>query len=127
MNQEKFDRVVKAINQYEGVEEVFLLSPEGEILFKSNEFPLTETEAKELLVSWKEKKPSISYQGVRFAILKNDDIQLAAKNITSGQGNLAGSITNEGDYLVIHTASETGLILLEWSIFVNKVAWDQLD
>ena len=55
--------------------------------------------------------------------LKNDDIQLAAKNIAGGKGNVAGSITKEGDYLVIHTGPETGLILLEWSILVNKLAW----
>ena len=56
------------------------------------------------------------------AILKNDEIQLAAKNIGAGKGNIVGSVTKEGDYLVAHTRDE-GMILLEWSIFINKVAW----
>ncbi|MHA1192546.1 MAG: hypothetical protein ACTSP9_09655 [Promethearchaeota archaeon] len=47
---------------------------------------------------------------------------MAAKNITGGKGNVVGSITKEGDYLVAHTRDE-GLIILEWSIFINKVAW----
>jgi hypothetical protein len=54
--------------------------------------------------------------------LKNDEIQLAAKNIVGGKGNVVGSITKEGDYLIAHTRDE-GLIVLEWSIFINKVAW----
>ncbi|MBY9007993.1 MAG: hypothetical protein KGD63_14725 [Candidatus Lokiarchaeota archaeon] len=123
MNKEKFEKVVEDINEYEGVEEVFLLNNEGEVLFKSKEFPLTNEESKEILDAWKNKKPSITYLNNRYAIIKNDEIQLAAKNIVGGKGNIAGSITKEGDYLIIHTAQETGLILLEWSIFVNKIAW----
>ncbi|MCK4369925.1 MAG: hypothetical protein KAW03_02570, partial [Candidatus Lokiarchaeota archaeon] len=65
---------------------------------------------------------SLTFQNYRFAILKNDEIQLAAKNIGAGKGNIVGSVTKEGDYLVAHTRDE-GMILLEWSIFINKVAW----
>ena len=79
-------------------------------------------QAKALIKAWKENEPAVIFQGLRFAILKNDEIQLAAKNITGGKGNVVGSITKEGDYLVAHTRDE-GLILLEWSIFINKVAW----
>ena len=51
-------------------------------------------------------------------------IQLAAKNISGGKGNIAGSITKEGDtYLLVHISEDTEMILLEWSIAVNKVAW----
>ncbi len=124
MNEQKFNQVVEQLNEYEGVLEVFLLNSEGEVIFKSTPIsPITNHEAITLLKAWKEKEPSLTYQKSRFAILKNDDIQLAAKNITGGKGNIAGSITKDGNYLLIHTASETGLILLEWSIFVNKVAW----
>ena len=62
------------------------------------------------------------FQNHRFAVLKNDDIQLAARNIVGGKGNIIGSITKEGDYLIAHTRDE-GLIIFEWSIFINKAAW----
>jgi hypothetical protein len=124
MDDQRFNRMVEELNEYDGVKEVFLLNTEGEIVFKSSPIsPLTNHEAKAILKAWKEKEPSLTYQNFRYAILKNDDIQLAAKNITGGKGNIAGSITKEGDYLVIHTTQDTGMILLEWSIFVNKIAW----
>ena len=124
MDEQGFNRLVEQLNEYEGVEEVFLLNNEGEIIFKSTSIaPLTSEEAKTLLKAWKEKEPSLNYQNSRYAILKNDDIQLAAKNIAGGKGNIAGSITKDGNYLIAHIAPDTGMILLEWSIFVNKVAW----
>jgi len=124
MDEQRFNHLIEQLNEYEGVEEVFLLNSEGEIVFKSTSIaPLTVEEAKSLLKAWKEKKPSLNYQNSRYAILKNDDIQLAAKNIAGGKGNIAGSITKEGYYLIAHIAPDTGMILLEWSIFVNKVAW----
>ena len=122
MNTEKFENMVEQLREYEGVEEVFLLNSRGEVLFKSEEFLLPAEEAKSLLKAWKEKEPAIIFQDSRYAILKNDEIQLAAKNITGGKGNIVGSITKDGDYLVAHTRDE-GLIVLEWSIFVNKIAW----
>ena len=122
MEEQRFNHLVNALNEFEGVEEVFLLNNVGDILFKSGDFPLTSEEAKGILNAWKTKEPSLTFQNYRFAILKNDDIQLAAKNIGAGKGNIIGSITKEGDYLVAHTRDE-GMILLEWSIFINKVAW----
>ncbi|MFW9987136.1 MAG: hypothetical protein ACFFC3_00605 [Candidatus Odinarchaeota archaeon] len=122
MDEQRFNQLVNALHDYEGVEEVFLLNNEGDIAFKSGDFSLTSEEAKALLNAWKSKEPALSYQNYRFAILKDDDIQLAAKNIGAGKGNIVGSITKEGDYLVAHTRDE-GMILLEWSIFINKVAW----
>ncbi len=122
MDEQRFNQLVNALNEYEGVEEVFLLNDEGDIAFKSGDFLLTSEEAKAILNAWKSKEPALSFQNYRFAILKNDDIQLAAKNIGAGKGNIIGSITKEGDYLVAHTRDE-GMILLEWSIFINKVAW----
>jgi len=124
MDQDKFNRVVDDLNEYKGVTDVYLINDQGEVIFKSgNAAELSQAEGKSILKAWKEKEPSLTYQNSRFAILKNDDIQLAAKNIAGGKGNVAGSITKEGDYLVIHTDQETGLILLEWSILVNKLAW----
>ena len=122
MEEQRFNDLVKALNEYEGVEEVFLLNNEGDIVFKSGDFPLSNEEAKAILNAWKTKEPALTYQNYRFAILKNDEIQLAAKNIGAGKGNFIGSITKEGDYLVARTRDE-GMILLEWSIFINKVAW----
>lgn len=124
MNQEQFDTAVEKLNEYEGIEEVFLLNTDGEIIFKSKETEFDNIESKALLKAWKNKEPSIYFMNDRYAILKNDKIQLAAKNF-SGKGNIAGSVTKDGDYLLIHIHDNTGLILLEWSIFVNKVAWDQ--
>lgn len=122
MEKQRFNQLVNALNEYEGVEEIFLLNSEGDIVFKSEDFPLSSEEAKAILNAWKTKEPALTFQNYRFAILKNDEIQLAAKNIGAGKGNIIGSITKEGDYLVAHTRDE-GLILLEWSIFINKVAW----
>jgi len=125
MEEQEFNRIIDDLNQYEGIEEVFLLNSEGEVSFKSSTInPLTNKEAKAILKAWKEKEPSLTYQNFRYAIIKNDDIQLAAKNISNGKGNIAGSITKEGDsYLLVHISQDTDMILLEWSIFVNKVAW----
>jgi hypothetical protein len=122
MEEQRFNDYVSALNEYEGVEEVFLLNKEGDIVLKSSDFPISNEEAKDILKAWKTNEPALKYQNYRFAILKNDDIQLAAKNIGAGKGNIIGSITKEGDYLLAHTRDE-GMILLEWSIFLNKVAW----
>ncbi len=122
MEEHRFFNIVEKLKEYEGMDEIFLLNSEGEVIYKSEDFTLTSDEAKTLLKAWKEKEPAIIFHDLRFAILKNDEIQLAAKNITGGKGNIVGSITKEGDYLVAHTRDE-GLILLEWSIFINKVAW----
>ncbi|MEJ2249232.1 MAG: hypothetical protein P8Y70_03915 [Candidatus Lokiarchaeota archaeon] len=123
MENAEFKKLVEDLEEYNGVEEVFLLSPKGEILFKSKDFPFSDQEAKDLLKSWREKEGSINFQGYRFAILKNDELQLAAKNISQGKGNIVGSKTKDGDYVVAHISKDTGLILLEWSIYINKVAW----
>lgn len=122
MEEQRFQVLVKALEEQEGVEEIFLLNSDGEVVYKSGDFQLSNEEAKAILTAWKTKEPAIMFQTNRFAVLKNDDIQLAAKNIGGGKGNIVGSITKEGDYLVAHTRDE-GLIILEWSIFINKVAW----
>ncbi|MHA1913874.1 MAG: hypothetical protein ACW986_00390 [Promethearchaeota archaeon] len=122
MEEQRFRALSNSLNEQEGIEEIFLLNSEGNVVFKSGEFQLTDHEARAILTAWKTKEPALLFQGSRFAILKNDEIQLAAKNIGGGKGNIVGSITKEGDYLVAHTRDE-GLIILEWSIFINKVAW----
>ena len=81
MKEQRFNYLVNALNEFEGVEEIFLLNKEGDVVFKSGDFPLSSEEAKAILNSWKEKEPALVFQNYRFAILKNDEIQLAAKNI----------------------------------------------
>lgn len=122
MEEQRFQVLVKALQEQEGVEEIFLLNSEGEVVYKSEDFQLSNEEAGALLTAWKTKEPAIMFHNYRFAVLKNDEIQLAARNISGGKGNIVGSVTKEGDYLVAHTRDE-GLIILEWSIFINKVAW----
>ena len=122
MELQRFNYLVKELMEYDGIEQIFALSPEGEILFKSEDFLLSNEEAKAILKAWKENETALMFQGNRYAILKNDEIQLAAKNIVGGKGNIVGSITKEGDYIIAHT-QDKGLIVLEWSIFINKVAW----
>jgi hypothetical protein len=122
MEEQRFQVLVKALEEQEGVEEIFLLNSDGEVVYKSGDFQLSNEDGKALLTAWKTNEPAVIFQNNRFAVLKNDDIQLAAKNIGGGKGNIVGSITREGDYLVAHTRNE-GLIILEWSIFINKVAW----
>jgi len=122
MEEIRFNSLVQMLQEQEGVEEVFLIDSTGDIIFKSGEFPLTNEEARGILEAWKNKESALYFQNNRYAILKNDEIQLAAKNIAKGKGNIVGSITKEGDYLLAHTRDE-GLIILEWSILINKVAW----
>jgi hypothetical protein len=122
MEQQRFDFLVNELREFEGMEEIFVLDSNGNILFKSEDFELSNEEAKAILKAWKEKESALMFQDLRFAILKNDEIQLAAKNIVGGKGNIVGSITKEGDYIIAHT-QDKGLIVLEWSIFINKVAW----
>jgi hypothetical protein len=122
MEEQRFLSLVEALRAQVGVEEIFLLNSEGEIVYKSEDFQLTNEEAKALLMAWKNKESAVMFQNSRFAVLKNDELQLAAKNIGGDKGNIVGSITKEGDYLIAHTRDE-GLIILEWSIFINKVAW----
>lgn len=122
MEEQRFYRLVEQFKEFEGVEEVFLLNKEGTLKYKSYDFPLDPDEAKAMLIAWKDKQSALMYKGFRFAILKNDEIQLAAKNIVGGKGNIVGSITKEGDYFIAHTRDE-GMILLEWSIQINKIAW----
>ena len=122
MELQRFNFLKKKLREYEGMEQIFVLSPEGEIIFKSEDFSLSNEEAKAILKAWKESETGLMFQGNRYAILKNDEIQLAAKNIVGGKGNIVGSITKEGDYIIAHTQDE-GLIVLEWSIFINKIAW----
>ena len=122
MEKDRFHKLVQMLQEQEGVEEVFLLDSVGNLIFKSEDFALTNEEARSILTAWKNKESALFFQNARYAILKNDDIQLAAKNIAKGKGNIVGSITKEGDYLLAHTRDE-GLIILEWSILINKVAW----
>jgi hypothetical protein len=122
MEQQRFEYLVNELNEYEGMEEIFVLDSSGNVLFKSEDLQISDEEAKAILKAWKEKESALMFQNHRFAILKNDEIQLAAKNVVGGKGNIVGSITKEGDYLLAHTRDE-GLIVLEWSIFINKVAW----
>jgi regulatory protein YycH of two-component signal transduction system YycFG len=123
MDQEKFNRIVDDLNKFSGVNDVYLLGSDGKVIFKSGVLDLTIEEARTILKAWKEKEPSLTYQNFRYAILKNDDIQLAAKNIVGDKGNIAGSITKEGDYLLIHTDSETEMILL--TLFQRQIGLNQ--
>ena len=124
VDEQKFNRIVDELNEYIGVEEVFLLNTDGDIIFTHGDYSISPEEAKNLLNSWKNKESSISYQNCRFVLIKKEEIQLAGKNTVDNKGNIAGSVTNEGDYLLAHIAKETDIILLEWSILVNKLAWD---
>ena len=126
MNEAKFKELVNKIkSEYDQVKEVLLLDPTGNVIYKSEEFPIDEKETKGVLDSWKNTKSSLNFMGNRYVILKWDDIQLAAKNI-GGKGNICGSITPEGDYFVAHIEdSQETLLLIEWSIMVNKLVWDK--
>ena len=121
MDEQKFNEASKELKNNEAVEEIFLLDKEGNIKYKSGDFNLSTEEAKGIIKIWTDKENALMFQGSRFAILKNDEIQLAGKNIAQGKGNVVGSITKDGDYLVAHTKDE-GMIL-EWSVLINKIAW----
>ena len=126
MNEDNFKTLVNSMRaDYEEIKEAFLIDPSGNLLYKSEDFALTESESKDLLDSWKNTKGSLNFMETRFAILKWDDIQLAAKNI-KGTDNICGSITPEGNYFVVRIDDAEGKILLiEWSIYINKKVWEK--
>ena len=76
MDEQKFNRIVEDLNEYVGVEEVFLLTPDGDVIFTHGDYSISPEEAKNLLNSWKNKEGSISYQNCRYALIKNEEIQL---------------------------------------------------
>ncbi len=125
MNESKFTQLVDRLKQeYEEIKEVFLLDPLGNVIFKSENFNLDEAEAKEILNAWKNKKSNLNFMTNRFAIVKWAEIQLAAKNI-HGKGSICGSITPEGEYFIAHIQESKDLLLIEWSIMINKLVWEE--
>ena len=126
MEEQEFEEIIEKLNEHEGIEMIYLVNPEAEILFQyklTKQKPLEVHTLKILLKAWKEKEPSLMFQDQRYAILKSEELQFAAKNTTEGKGNLCGSITKDGDYLIAHISNDTGLSLLEWSVLVNKRAF----
>lgn len=125
MNESKFNKLVdKLKKEYDEIKEIFLLDSSGNIIFKSENFDLSEIEAKEILTSWKHKKSFLIFMRNRFAIVKWAEIQLAAKNI-HGEGSICGSITPEGEYFITHIEESKDLLLIEWSIMINKQVWEK--
>ncbi len=126
MEKEEFQKIIEELSEYEGIEMIYLINPQAEIVFHyhiSAEKALDGGVFKALMKAWREKEPSIMFQNQRYAVLKSEELQFAAKNLTGERGNLVGSITKDGDYLVAHIGRETGLTLLEWSVLVNKRAF----
>jgi len=126
MEKQEFDKIIEELNEFEGVEMIYLINSKAEIIFQyelTKQEPLEVHTFKTLIKAWKEKEPSIIFRNQRYAILKSEELQFAAKNTTEGKGNLCGSITKDGDYLIAHISGETGLSLLEWSVLVNKRAF----
>lgn len=125
MNESKFIQLVdKLKEEYDEIKEIFLLDSLGNIIFKSENFSLSENEAKEILNAWKNKKSFLNFMGNRFPIVKWAEIQLAAKNI-HGEGSICGSITPEGEYFIAHIQESKDLLLIEWSIMINKQVWEK--
>lgn len=123
MNEFKFIQLVdKLKEEYDEIKEIFLLDFLGNIIFKSENFSLNENEAKEILYAWKNKKSFLNFMGNRFAIVKWAEIQLAAKNMY-GEGSICGSITPENEYFIAHIQESKELLLIEWSIIINKLVW----
>ena len=58
MDENRFNSFVQMLREQEGVEEVFVLNSEGDVLFKSQDFFLTNEESKKILTAWKEKEPA---------------------------------------------------------------------
>ncbi len=123
MTEDIFQKYKEQLSEYEGIEVIILLDKDGNVLIKSSDIDFSDIDGREFLDSWRSRKSSINFLNFRYAILKNDELQLAAKNIAQGKGNIAGSKTKNGNYLIVHISKETGMILLEWAILVNKVGW----
>ena len=59
MEQQRFDYLVNELHEFEGMEEIFVLDANGNILFKSEDFQLSDEEAKAILKAWKEKESAL--------------------------------------------------------------------
>ncbi|TFG00095.1 MAG: hypothetical protein EU541_03220 [Promethearchaeota archaeon] len=126
MEKQEFQEIIDKLNEFQGVETIILINSKADILFQydlSEHEPLEVQSLKNLIKAWKEKEPSIIFRNQRYAVLKSEELQFAAKNTTGGKGNICGSITKDGDYLIAHISNESGLSLLEWSVLVNKRAF----
>ena len=51
MEEQRFQVLVKALEEQEGVEEIFLLNSDGEVVYKSGDFQLSNEEAKTILTA----------------------------------------------------------------------------
>ena len=49
MEEQRFHSLVEALKEQEGVEEIFLLNSEGDIVYKSEDFQLSIEEARAIL------------------------------------------------------------------------------
>lgn len=55
--------------------------------------------------TWLARGPRVEIQGTGFSVLRSEPEQFIAKNV-AGKGNLAGSITKGGNYLVAFISPE---------------------
>ncbi|MHA1734508.1 MAG: hypothetical protein ACTSU5_21430 [Promethearchaeota archaeon] len=79
-----------------------LLTPDGEVLAEKGSYSPTPREARELVETWLTTRGGgFVLRGVRYAVLKSEPEQLAARNVGGG-GAIVGGPTRDGYYGIAH-------------------------
>ncbi len=99
-----------------------IMNKEGGIVFKSDNCPITEQEAKDAIDAWLNHKGRIEIAGIGYPILKSEPEQLAARNV-AGKGALVGAITGEQYYAIAHLNPQCTTPLGGAAKIFGDVAW----
>jgi hypothetical protein len=108
--------------QNPGFTHLLVLSRDGDILYSSEPNFITPDEAKHVMDTWQHNGPAVELGPLRFAVLKWDELQFAAKNVATKAG-LVGSKTKSGKYAMVKLAPDCPTAILQASIIVNRWSW----
>ena len=122
MNEEEVKQAFAEFQtQFPGMDKLMIMDGEGNILMSTDTDFISAEEAKIVLDVWKSGKSPLEVGGLRYPVLKWDDIQFAAKNIPKKIG-LIGSIGKSGNYCVAQYTG--GGNLLQSTIDLNRWCWN---
>lgn len=108
--------------QNPGFTHLVVLSYEGDILYSSEPNYISPEEAKHVMETWFHNGPAVELGSLRFAVLKWDELQFAARNVATKAG-LVGSKTKSGKYAIVKLAPDCPMAILQASIVVNRWSW----
>ena len=88
------------LNAGSGIIAVAVFKPSGECVYTTDNWQSAATEGQVILNAWRSGKTQFSFGGVNFSVLKADPERLIATNV-GGQGNIIGTKSVNGKYLVV--------------------------